>query len=76
MKSTGRLRHWEEFVSSVNDSGSTQDSKYHAREEVLQAKGKMYQMHIQKLKLLSEQEEMASAPFHPTINSNYESKEK
>lgn len=76
MKSAERLKKWEEFVVCVSDSSSTQDSKYCPREEILQSKGRLYQLHKEKMKKEQEKEVMALATFHPEINSRYESKEK
>lgn len=74
--SVERLKHWENFVNLMNESTSTQDSKPLPREEILQAKGKMYQMHKQKMKIQLENEQKALSPFTPAIQTNYESKEK
>jgi hypothetical protein len=74
--SVERLKHWENFVNLMNESTSTQDSKPLPREEILQAKGKMYQMHKQKMKIQLENEQKALSPFSPAIQTNYESKEK
>ena len=76
MKSIERVQHWQDFLSSSSFSPSTQDSKSQPREEILQAKGKMYELHKQKLKKNFESEQMLLSPFRPSINTNSETKEK
>ena len=76
MKSIERVQHWQDFLSSSSFSPSTQDSKSQPREEILQAKGKMYELHKQKLKKNFESEQLLLSPFRPSINTNSETKEK
>ena len=70
MKSADRIKHWEDFLVSVNDSTSTQDSKFTPRENVLRAKGQEYQAHRQELRILKEKEQLSKSPFRPSINSS------
>lgn len=70
MKSADRIKHWEEFMASINDSTSTQDSKFTPREQILRAKGQEYQAHRQELRILQEKEQLSLSPFRPTINSS------
>lgn len=75
MKSTERVKHWQNFVASVSESTSTQESKHEPREKVLQAKGKFYALHKQELRQQYEIEQALLTPFHPSIISTYKSPE-
>jgi hypothetical protein len=74
MKSLERVKHWQEFLSPTSDT-STQDSKPIPREEILQAKGKLYQLHKQKMKQKLENDLVIMIPFAPVINPKHDNKE-
>jgi hypothetical protein len=76
MKTNKRTKNFQEFICSIDESISTQESKNNPRENLLQAKGKLYELNKQKLKHQIEKDIMLQAPFVPAINSSYQSDEK
>jgi hypothetical protein len=78
MKSLDRLKHWEDFMTgiNVNESTSTQDSRFTPRENLLQAKGKEYESHKKSLRLQHEKDQLSKSPFKPKIHSKLNSNEK
>ena len=61
---------------NMNESSSTQDSRFTPREQLLQAKGQEYETHKQNLRKQKEKDQLSKSPFKPKINSNYQPAEK
>ena len=76
MKNDKRIKYWQGFINSISDSNSTQESKYQPRENILQAKGKNYELNKQRMKTELEAQGKLLTPFRPLINSKYESGQK
>lgn len=76
MKSVDRIQQWHEYLTSVNDSNSTQESAKTRRELILISKGQEYEKHKQFLKELHLKDQQLLSPFHPSIISTHTSTQK